>query len=256
MPSSPIFPKLAMSIDTRSSHSLRITILPAAEARWRVPLPLNWPPSDTGSASEPPAYAVQVQADGSVAVSRTPHNEVITTLSLAVFSNQYLELWTTLPTDHIYGLGERDQQHLDLATDTTYSIFSSDRPLVGATKPTDALYGSHPVYLAFENARVPDDSGANPDFSPPRAHGVFLLNSNAMAVQLRGRQLAFRAVGGVVDAFVYLGPAPAHVISQHQTLVGLPFVPPFWALGFHQCRYGTANISEQEWVVEQVCRGS
>jgi alpha-glucosidase (family GH31 glycosyl hydrolase) len=52
-------------------------------------------------------------------------------------------------------------------------------------------------------------------------------------------------VGGVIDLFILMGPTPADVLAQYTELVGRPALPPLWALGFHQCRWGyrTANIT-------------
>ena len=38
------------------------------------------------------------------------------------------------------------------------------------------------------------------------------------------------------------GPRPESVIQQYQVVIGTPHMPPYWALGWHQCRYGYPNI--------------
>ena len=45
-------------------------------------------------------------------------------------------------------------------------------------------------------------------------------------------------VGGVVDVFMLAGPTLEEVVRQYQALVGRPAMPPAWALGFHQSRWG------------------
>lgn len=67
-------------------------------------------------------------------------------------------------------------------------------------------------------------------------HGLLLLNSNALEVVLHRRRLSFRALGGLLDLFVFLGPRPEEVLRQYQAVVGRPAMPPYWALGFHQSR--------------------
>lgn len=49
------------------------------------------------------------------------------------------------------------------------------------------LYGVHPLYLNLE-----EDGNA---------HGVFLLNSNAMDVILHPRYLTYRTIGGIFDFY-------------------------------------------------------
>jgi alpha-glucosidase (family GH31 glycosyl hydrolase) len=34
-------------------------------------------------------------------------------------------------------------------------------------------------------------------------------------------------------------------------VVGRPHMPPFWALGFHQCRWGYANVDDVTTVVKK-----
>jgi alpha-glucosidase (family GH31 glycosyl hydrolase) len=51
---------------------------------------------------------------------------------------------------------------------------------------------------------------------------------------------------GVLDFYFFLGPTPLDVISQYQNAIGLPHMPPYWALGWHQCRWGYHTIQTVE----------
>ena len=97
-------------------------------------------------------------------------------------------------------------------------------------------YATHPVHLGIE------PSGD--------AYGVFFLNSNAMDIVLSpAPAITYRTIGGLLEFFVYLGPSPDAVVQQHVQTVGLPYMPPYWALGFHLCRwgYGSANNTRAVW---------
>ncbi|MCL4124434.1 UNVERIFIED_CONTAM: hypothetical protein GTU68_019351, partial [Idotea baltica] len=144
-----------------------------------------------------------------------------------IFSDQFLQLSTLLPSSFVYGLG----QHLEgLLLDTYWKrrvLWNAD----AIPQPESNLYGSHPFYMVLEPA------GA--------AHGVFLLNSNAIEVILQPTPaLTFRATGGILDLYVFLGPSPDQVISQYTEVIGRPFLPPYWSLGYHQCRFGYKSVEE------------
>ena len=50
--------------------------------------------------------------------------------------------------------------------------------------------------------------------------------------------LVYRTTGGELDIYFFLGPDPEQVVSQYTEAVGRYYVPPYWALGFHLCRWG------------------
>ena len=68
-----------------------------------------------------------------------------------------------------------------------------------------------------------------------------------MDVVLAETSLTYKITGGVIDLFFFLGPKPLQLIQQCTDLIGKPFLPPRWSLGYHQCRdgYRTANYSLQ-----------
>ena len=56
---------------------------------------------------------------------------------------------------------------------------------------------------------------------------------------------------GILDFYFFLGPEPEAVVSQYLDLVGRPAMPPYWALGFHQSRYGYEQLSDIQQVVSE-----
>ncbi len=47
-----------------------------------------------------------------------------------------------------------------------------------------------------------------------------------------------QAAGGVLDQYLLPGPTPAQVLDGYTQLTGRPLLPPRWALGYHQSRWG------------------
>ncbi len=81
--------------------------------------------------------------------------------------------------------------------------------------------------------------------------------------------ITFTTIGGILDFFIYIGPTPSDVIRQHMLTIGLPFMPPYFSLGyvidikpsvfilfifhksFHLCRWGYENQENFKAVIER-----
>uniref|UniRef100_A0A8C5E1Q5 Glucosidase, alpha n=1 Tax=Gouania willdenowi TaxID=441366 RepID=A0A8C5E1Q5_GOUWI len=85
------------------------------------------------------------------------------------------------------------------------------------------------------------------------AHGVFLLNSNAIEVMLQPTPaLTWVSTGGILDLYIFLGPDPQSVIRQYLQIIGYPMMPPYWSLGFHLCRWGYTTTNATRRVVQHM----
>ena len=52
-----------------------------------------------------------------------------------------------------------------------------------------------------------------------------------------------RSIGGVIDLRFFIGGSSAvSLLSRFNQYNGASAIPPFWALGYHQCRWGYKNI--------------
>jgi maltase-glucoamylase len=84
------------------------------------------------------------------------------------------------------------------------------------------------------------------------AHGLLIMNSNAQEYKFSALQtFNYRSIGGIIDIFMFSGPSPENVIQQYTELVGRPFFPPYYALGFQLCRYGYNSLANLKAAVDR-----
>ncbi|CAL1392753.1 unnamed protein product [Linum trigynum] len=256
-------PTLQLFVKHETDDRLRVHITDAEKQRWEVPynlLPRDQPPAAKQTIGRSRKNLVGVQdyttsgelifsytADPfSFAVRRKSNGQTLFNTSSGesdpfgamVFKDQYLEISTKLPEDaSLYGLGENTQPHgIKLYPGDPYTLYTTD---ISAINLNADLYGSHPVYMDLRKVD-----------GKPYAHGVLLLNSNGMDVFYKGNSLTYKVIGGVFDFYFFAGPSPLGVVDQYTSLVGRPAPMPYWAFGFHQCRWGYHNLSVVEDVVD------
>lgn len=57
--------------------------------------------------------------------------------------------------------------------------------------------------------------------------------------------LQYKVIGGVFDFRFFIGgKSPEDTQVMFNRYVGESLIPPFWSLGFHQCRWGYKNVGE------------
>ncbi|KAK9458431.1 alpha-glucosidase [Dipodascopsis uninucleata] len=152
-----------------------------------------------------------------------------------IFENQYIELSTSMVPDYnIYGMAET-MRGIRLGNNLTRTFWAND----DGSLVDGNMYGSHPFYL--EN-RYSSTGCTN-------SHGVLYLTSGGLEVLLREDSLQYRAISGVIDLYIFTGPDAMSTLSQYNTAIGLPAMPAYWSLGFHQSRWGYENVSTLESVV-------
>ncbi|GME99654.1 unnamed protein product [Ambrosiozyma monospora] len=153
-----------------------------------------------------------------------------------VFSNQFIQLNTTLPTNHnISGLGESYHRYIN-EPGSIRTIYSNDRGNI----EDGNIYGSHPVYYD--------------ERSQSGSHAVYWRSSNIQEVIIEDTSLTWRSLGGIIDLYFYAGPTSKEAISQFVSSIGLPALQPYWSLGYHQCRWGYNSLEEVEDVIQNLKR--
>ena len=245
---STIFPPdiktLRLQIDFHTESRLRIKISDPKQARFEPPVEV---PTKAAAVAKP-QYRVKVtESPFSLIITRVSTNATVfdtTGMAPFIFAQQFLQIGTRLSTHFLYGLGEHRYKFLHRVDTWRKLVFWTH----GNVPSEKNGYGSHPFYLNLE----PTSPGKLPD-----AHGVLLLNSNAAEAVLqpfgqdKAGALTFRTIGGLLDIFVLLGPSPVSVAAQYTQVVGRPYMPPFWSLGFHLCRWGYRNSTKLQAVIKR-----
>ncbi|XP_058803862.1 lysosomal alpha-glucosidase-like isoform X1 [Phymastichus coffea] len=216
----------AIGID---DSTLRVKISDAQKKRYEPPYPVRSYPELFSKVSDNAQYEFKMDENvpGFKIIRINDKRNIFNSIGFGgfIFADQFLQISSILPSHNIYGLGEH-RTNLKLNTNwQKLTLFNADQP------PTENanLYGSHPFYMVVENTG--------------KAHGVLFLNSNAMDVILQPTPaITFRSIGGIFDIYFFMGPTPADVLKQYSEVVGKPFLPPYWSLGFHLCRFGYGSL--------------
>jgi alpha-glucosidase len=163
-------------------------------------------------------------------VTRVSSGEVIfdTYGHKIVFEDQFLELVTNMVPDYnIYGLAA-SIHGFRLGNNWTQTFWNAYN-LENDQEIDVNGHDTHPVYVETRYGEANASS---------TSHGVYARNAHGQDWLLRADSLTYRTIGGSFDLYFLSGPTPKEVISQYQSgIVGTPGLQPYWALGFHQCRW-------------------
>lgn len=128
-----------------------------------------------------------------------------------------------------YGFGQRSG--FNDRRGRVVSNWTIDPPF-GHGRFHDNLYQAHPFFLSLQ---------------PGFAWGCFVHSSWHSQFDVgasNAEVLEMRVQGNECDYYLFTGPTPAAVVEQLTRLTGRPFMPPMWALGYHQSRWSYYNEEE------------
>ncbi|CAN8101423.1 unnamed protein product [Discula destructiva] len=192
----------------------------------------------------------------SFTVTRKSTNDTLFTTagSKLVYEDQFIEFVSPLPENYnLYGLGEVIHG-FRLGNNLTRTLFAAD---VGDNIDAN-IYGTHPVYLDtryFQDGQYVANATDTSAQYTPYTHGVYLRNAHSQEILLRAEGITWRTLGGTIDLYFYAGPSAADIIQTYQTTtVGLPAMQQYWAFGYNQCRWGYANWSQLQEVVDNFAK--
>jgi len=143
-----------------------------------------------------------------------------------------------LPIDeHIYGLG--DKTGLLDRRGGTFVDWNTDA--YGFAPSSDPIYKSIPFFIGMSG------DGA--------AYGLFLDNSWRVSFDFGHKDasaIEIAAPDGPIDYYIIAGPTVADVVRRYTDLTGKPPMPPEWALGYQQSRWGYKSDAEIRGIGERL----
>lgn len=125
------------------------------------------------------------------------------------------------PNESFFGLGDKPT-HLNLRGKRLVN-WNSDTYSFGFNR--DPLYKSIPFYVGLKDGE---------------AYGIFFDNTFKTYFDFAAEDPAktsFWSEGGELQYYYIHGPAMEDVIKRYHLLTGTHYLPPKWALGYHQCRW-------------------
>ncbi|MEZ4340981.1 MAG: glycoside hydrolase family 31 protein, partial [Sandaracinaceae bacterium] len=133
----------------------------------------------------------------------------------------------TPTSEPFYGLGEKTGGLDRRGRRWTFWNTDAYDPAFGGYRPDqDPLYASIPFFVALREGV---------------AYGVFTDVAYRLTIDLAAATPEVYRVeseGPAIDQYVILGPRMQDVLRTYTGLTGRAPIPPRWALGFHQCRWG------------------
>jgi alpha-glucosidase len=260
---------LNLTVEYQSANRLHVQITPsyvdASNSSWYV-LPeelVNAPKMDvdaeTTAADNEFDFVWSNEPSFGFSVIRQSTGDIVfsTQGTKLVFENQFIEFVSSLPENYnLYGMGEVIHG-LRMGNNLTRTFWAAD---VG--DPIDYnIYGDHPFYLDTRYYEVNQSTGnliyaANATNSSAEyvsySHGVYLRNAHGQEALMRADNITWRTLGGSIDLFFYDGPTQKEVTKAYQmTATGLPAMQQYFTFGYHQCRWGYANWTQLQEVVDE-----
>jgi len=153
--------------------------------------------------------------------------------------DKYIQVDFLLPTQNMYGLGERIHEFgLEQGTYTMWNK-GQDSPYDDLTGGLQ-VYGTHP-FIMYQTEKMGQFAG------------IFFRNSNYQSPTVVFNKdgtstLSYITTGGNIEAYFFIKGTPKEIIAQYHGVIGKPALPPFWALGWQQASW---TYQDQE-TVEQV----
>lgn len=193
------------------------------------PVPSEVPPSAVGFRIEEPSFTLRLSAAApSLVLERHGGERVLEAAPDGWIrtSRKGIQMRFLLAEGtRFYGFGQK-LGPLDRSGRRLTMWNTDDRPHL---PDSDPLYQSIPFGIAMDHER---------------ALGIFLDHPGRAIFDLGAtepRRWSIDVEGHALDVYLFVGPEPKRILDRYTELTGRPFLPPKWALGYHQSRWGYAS---------------
>lgn len=202
----------------------------------------HWRRVEKGWVAASDCLKVIVGDDGRIACQNDGGETLREDFPPAWSGSHWEQRFTLQPEEMLYGLGERAAP-LNLRGNS-YEIWNAD-PDVGYKRGDDPLYLSIPVYVSQHHAGshlvfYENSHRAEFSFGDPRTTENKDIETEEGSVWFEG---------GPVRYYVVCASIP-EALERYSDIAGRPALPPLWALGFHQSRWGYLTSAEVREVVQ------
>ena len=165
-----------------------------------------------------------------MAVTRNATTLFNSTAFRLLMKSRFLELSTSLPaTATVFGLGERTASLAVPRGPTPRALYARD---AAAYVRDQNLYGAWPLAI------VVDEDGD--------AFGLLIASAAPMDVVTQTDSFTIRLLAPTATILILGGPTVAAVLDAATRVTGRPALPPAWALGAMQSKWGWGSVDEVE----------
>ncbi len=179
---------------------------------------------------------VTVLPDGSLRTARPGGAMLRTESAPARRGPAWEQSFSMRAGERLCGLGEQASR-IDLRGDAV-TLWNTDPG--GSWGP-----GRNPLYLGIPVVLSTHDDGGVLAFYENSTHATFELGALPEIAQGPApvETATVRFAGGVLRRYLMVGE-PSHLLDRYTELTGRPALPPRWALGYHQSRWGYKNEAD------------
>lgn len=151
-------------------------------------------------------------------------------------ANAFTFQYTMADTDIVYGLGESIRGINKRGW--IYESFCTDQP--HHTEEKTALYGAH-NFLMVDSRETSTLFGVYFDYPAKVTFDIGYTSYDRLTVSTERSDMA---------VYIIEGESTADIVKQFRKLIGKSYIPPLWAFGFQQSRWGYASKSDIESVAD------